>query len=364
MSWGLFGNAQIRCSWIRYGIWLVACVCTLSTAYAGQTPQRTLKICVAADAPAIVRQAAQQVLAAVTTQPLLRIMARGRVPGKLTDSLQLAKEPDAARAYSHLVLVGLPTDPLIHAAWQREAKFNGHGCYIFGFGYLHGTIGYIESGRNPFLHAAAIKRTPFETELVTLTGDTPQAIVLAVHAFLHKELINGVVAAPGWTRSRPSLLERAPLAPDFVPPNLTPSHLGSATRIGWTQADQTEYRGVQAACNVEPQVIWLAKYHLPGTWSTSGSSHAIQQYLDGLDRRAYGDTLWLACFASRAQAVVALPRIALAAHLRQQGDRWIGHASSSSPAGKPSAMPLTLWQKGNWLYMSTLPQHAPPRTRR
>ncbi len=170
MSWGLFGNAQIRCSWIRYGIWLVACVCTLSTAYAGQTPQRTLKICVAADAPAIVRQAAQQVLAAVTTQPLLRIMARGRVPGKLTDSLQLAKEPDAARAYSHLVLVGLPTDPLIHAAWQREAKFNGHGCYIFGFGYLHGTIGTLKVVAIHFCMRQPSREPPLKLSWLRLPG--------------------------------------------------------------------------------------------------------------------------------------------------------------------------------------------------
>ena len=134
---------------------------------------RGLKICVSATAPPAVKEAANQVLSAAATQPLLAILSETKPPGKLTDSETLMNDPVDARAFDHLVVIGLPGDPLIQAAWQHKALASEKGFYIFGFGNLRGNVGYVESDRNPFLHSSRIKMTPYETEVVTLTGSTP-----------------------------------------------------------------------------------------------------------------------------------------------------------------------------------------------
>ena len=323
---------------------------------------RTLKVCVASDAPAAVRQAAQAVLAAVPRQPLLAAMARGVMPSALTDSRALDAAPPEARAFSHLVLVGLPTDPLIHEVWQHETKVEDGGLYVFGFGHLHGDIGEIESDRNPYLHGAAIKSAPFETEVVTLTGSTPAGVALAVQAFLKEDLVNGVVAGPGWSRPRATVLDHDPLPPDFAPPAPATARAGQAVQVGVTQAGEEEYRGVLADAGVEPQAIWRIKYFHSGDWDGAGAVNAFVDYMNGLHRRAYGDTLWCARFASAQEAAQALPKIAAAAHLSRHGDAWFG---PQPPYGYAAAdttppPPLTLWPQGEWLLMSTLP---PPDTR-
>lgn len=332
--------------------------CALPSARA-DTPARTLKICVAADAPAVVRQAAQSVLDAVHSDPLLQVMAGDAPPSALTDTTALEAAKPGARAYSHLVLVGLPTDPIIHEVWQREAKVEGGGFYIFGFGHLRGDIGYIESDRNPYLHGAAIKVAPFETETVVLTGSTPVGVALAVSAFLKNGLINGVVAAPGWRRASATVLDHDPLPPDFALPAWLPAQAGGATRIGVTQASEEEYRGVLADAGVEPQVIWRVKYFHAGDWDGAGAAQAFTDYMAGLHRRAYGSTLWCARFGSGSEAAQAAPKIAAAAKLARRGDRWTGsqpaYGFAAATAENPSPGPLTLWQQGAWLLLSTLP---------
>ena len=231
---------------------------------------RGLKICVSSDAPQAVKDAANQVLAAVATQPLLTILAGGTPPTPVTDSAALMTGPIPARAYNHLIVVGLPNDPIIQAAWQHEALVSKDGIYIFGFGNLQGDVGYIESDRNPFLHSSKIKTTPFETEIVTLTGLTPEGVRQAVAAFINKGLINGVVAGPGWTRTSPTLLDRDPLGPDFVPPAV-PHQVGNATCVGVTSANESEYRGALEAAGAKPLQIWQFKYYVPGAWDDAGA---------------------------------------------------------------------------------------------
>ncbi|MDQ2732691.1 MAG: hypothetical protein M3Y56_13615 [Armatimonadota bacterium] len=314
----------------------------------------TLLIGVAADAPAVIQAAAQRVLQAAGAHPLLSVMAGGSPVTALTPSAALLAAPASERAYHHLVLIGLPTDPLITAAWQREARVEGAGFYIFGFGHLQGDLGYIESDRNPFLHGAAIATAPFETEVVTLTGSTPAGVALAVDAFLKQGLVNGVVAAPGWTRPHPNLLQRDPLSPDFSLPTWLPDRAGAMTRIGVTQAAEDEYRGVLADTGVEPRQLWRAKYYRAGVWDGAGAAAAFDDYSNGLHRRAYGNTLWLALFASPQEAAAAAPKIARAAHLHRDGARWTG-AQPPYSFDKASAGPLTLWQHDDWIVMSTLP---------
>jgi hypothetical protein len=227
------------------------------------------------------------------------------------------------------------------------------GMYVFGFGNLLGNIGYIESDRNPFLHAQAIKFAPYETEFVTLSGTTPAGVKLAADAFLKDGLINGVVASD-WKRGDTTLLDRDPLSPGMALPEALPMQVGKWKLIGITQASEDEYRGVLADTGVEPQVIWRGKYYSPGAWDGAGQAHALQDYNAGLHRRSYGNSVWAAEFSSETQASAAAVKIAAAAHLRKQGSEWTGQEGPLS-SEKESAGPLKLQQHGAWLLMSTVP---------
>jgi len=316
---------------------------------------RTLKICVAANAPAEIQDAAKTVLAAVGTQPLLQAMAGAQAPAALTDSVALAAAKPTERAYSHLILVGLPDDPMIAAAWQREALVETGGFYVFGFGHVRGDLGYIESDRNPFLHSWAIARAPYETEVVTLTGSTPQGVVLAVQAFLKGDLVNGLVAAPGWTRPDTSLLDRDPLPAGFGVPGWIPASAGNAQLAGLTEASEDEYRGVLDDIGAEPAEIWRAKYYIPGAWDGPGSENALADYANGLHRRATGDTLWAARFASPQAAAEAARKLAAEGHMTAgaNGAPWQCDQPGYSKGASPG--PMFLWSRGAWVLMSTLP---------
>jgi len=346
---------------MRRLIFCLALFGTLSGTLNAQ-PRRGLLIAISDFAPAAVRTAAESLLAAIPRHPLLSVFAQGNAPASLCSSEQLLSGGAERRAYNHLVLVGLATDPMIAAATQHEAKPQPGGFYIFGFGHFIGDIGYIESDRNAFLHGKAIARTPFETEVVTITGSTVAGVQLAVRAFLRTNLVNGVIAAPGWKRPMPNLLDHAPLALDFQLPDPLPEKIGDYRLIGLTQAAEDEYRGVLADTQIEPREIWRAKYYREGVWDGEGEVHAFDQYSYGLHRRAYGNTLWLARFASPAEAAAQAPKIAAAANLKLQGQRWTGkqppYAGGANAGESDSAGPLSLWQQGEWVLMSTLPAAA------
>ena len=198
-----------------------------------QAEPRPLLICVAADAPPLVRQCADDIQKAAGTSPLLTTLAAQGV--SVVDSAGLVNDPKA-KAYAHLILVGLPTDPLIKLAWQREALIEDQGIYIFDFGHFTGSIGYIESDRNPFLHSNQVDVNPYEAEAITITGTTPEGVAAATQSFLDKGLVNGVVTGGTWQRSRTGLLDRDPLPPNFTLPAFIPASAGDATLIAVTQA--------------------------------------------------------------------------------------------------------------------------------
>lgn len=308
-----------------------------------------------------VRAAAQRLVASAATHPLLSVMAGGQRPALLETS-QLFSEPDQL-AYNHVILIGHPDDSLLIAASQREARFSSNGVYVFGFGAFQGDCGYIESDRNPFLHAARIASAPYETELITITGTSDHGILLALEAFEQRHLINGMVAANGWQRTETTLLDRDPLSPGFAAPTLAPAQLSGYTRIGITQAAEDEYRGVLSDTGVLPQLIWRAKYYRAGAWNGAGAAKAFDAYSNGLHRRAYGSTLWLAQFADASQAVAAAPKIAAAAKLSQkQTHLWTGvqpaYANGTYPGERSSSGPLSLMQRDAWVVMSTLEDSA------
>lgn len=322
-------------------------------------PVRQLKIAVSDHAPEEIQAAAKRILAAVPAHPLLREMAIEYAPRYLLDTAQLAADPATSRAYSHLVIIGLPDDPLVAAAWQREARPSSQpgGWYAFGYGELSGDIGWVESDRNPFLHSAAIDAAPFETHVITLSGSTPRGVALAVDAFLQGGLINGLVAAPGWQRNARTLLDHDPLAPAAAPPFEAPATLGSHRLVGWIQPNEEEYRGVEEDTGRPPLEIVRFKYYTNGDWDHAGAKFARTSYLLGLHRRAYGNTLWVARFASPAEAEAAAGRMAGAARLRPSGATqvWRGTASPHSDDPSEPAVALELWSTGDRVYMSTLP---------
>jgi hypothetical protein len=319
-----------------------------------EPPARGLKICVSSDAPGPVRQAAEAVLQAAKTHPLLAVLSGSRAaPTGLTDTRSLLAAKPGARAYDHLVLIGLSDDPLIRAAWQREARAEKDGFYVFGFGHLTGDIGYIESDRNPFLHGRAIPKAPYETQVVTITGSTPTGVALAADAFLKWGLVNGTIAGAGWKRAKSGLLDRDPLLPGFDPPGWLAAQAGEARRIGLSQAGEDEYRGVLADVGVEPLEIWRVKYYVPGVWDAAGAANSFDTYAAGLHRRAYGNTVWCARFSSPAQAGAAAAKIAGAAKLKATSQGWAGAQPPYGPQAE-SPGPLTLWEQGDWLLMSTL----------
>lgn len=322
-----------------------------SPLFAAPLPKRSLKICVAPDAPPEIQSAAQAVLKAVGTQPLLQVMAKDGVPQSLSDSTALAVAKPEERAYSHIIAIGLPGDPLIRMAWQREAKVEAGGFYIFGWGHLTGDVGYIESDRNPFLHGSAIGIAPFETEIVTITGATPRGVELATEAFLKTGLVNGMVAAPGWKRPQTSLLDRDPV--QTAPPEWIPTTAGTMKRIAVTAGGEDEYRGVLEDAGVEPQEIWRTKYFAEGGWDGAGMKMAFENYEAGLHRRASGNTLWTARFASTQEADVALRAISREAKFQPKGSVWYG---AQPGYFKGSLGEIALWKHGEWLLMSTLPK--------
>lgn len=315
----------------------------------------SVAVCVSADASALIRKAAERVASACTAadHPLLKALAGTVDRITISDSAVLAHARVEDRALRHLILVGLPDDPLIAAAWQHEARAEAGGLYIFGFGHLQGDIGYLESDRNPFLHSEAIGSTPYETEIVTLTGSSPQGVAAAVEAFLAHSLINGVVAPGAWTRPATTLLDHDPLPPGASIPGFVPLHAGASERIAVSQGAEDEYRGVLADCQVEPRQIWRVKYHRADAWTAGGAQHTIAAYAAGLHRRAYGSTLWLAQFASVGEASTAEPLVSKAAHLSKHGDEWTG-AQPPYSSEKESPGPLLLWRHDEWLLMSTL----------
>lgn len=327
---------------------------------AADAPRRTLKICVAPDAAPQIRHAAGRVLSAVPSHSLLRAMASGGAPRSVSDTTQLVSGPVADRAYSHLVIMGLVDDPLIKAAWQREARLlPDGGWYAFGYGNLSGDLGWVESDRNPFLHGAAIAKTPFETHVIILSGTTPDGVALAVDAFLDGGLVNGLVAAPGWKRGERTLLDRDPLPLPVAAPLKVPAAAGGFSLVGWTQPNEEEYRGVEDDAGIAPRTIARFKYFKPGEWDYAGSKFARTAYQAGLHRRSYGNTLWAAQFSDEGEAVRSAGLIAAAAKLQAKpGGVWTGTAAPHSDDKDEPAGPLTLWAGGHWIFMSTLPPAA------
>jgi hypothetical protein len=309
----------------------------------------------AATQPAAIKDAAQAIASAVRSTPVLQAMI-GSKPVTVVSSADFAKSTPEDQGFNNIVLVGMPDDPVIDQAWLRDARLlpgPTPGMYVFGFGNLLGDIGYIESDRNPFMHAIAIKQAPYETEMITVSGSSPAGVRLAANELINEGLINGVVSS-NWHRGETTLLDRDPLKPGAPIGESLPAQLGDWKRIGVTEAGEDEYRGVLADVGTEPQIIWRGKYYRPGEWDAGGADNAMKDFNAGLHRRSYGNTVWVAQFASPAEAASAATKIAAAAHLQKKKDEWTGSLGSYG-FEKVNAGPLVLQVKGQWVMMSSVP---------
>jgi len=335
-----------------YGSLMMAIVLCIGAANARATGQdvsdRSLIIAVSSDAPPQIQAAAETIRSAATQQPLLKMMAGNHEVRKM-DSAALLGGPYRDRALNHIVVIGLPSDPVVAAVWQREAAIESGGIFVFGFGHFKGDIGYIESDRNPFLHGANVDRAPYEAEIVTISGTTPAGVVMAAHAFVDRDVVNGVIASTrGWSRPFTSLLDRDPITPDVKFPAV-PSQLKDAQLIGVTQASGDEYCNVLADTGFEPIAIWRFKYYLKGAWDAPGVDAAIAEYNAGLHRRALADTLWVGVFAAPEEAASAAAKIAAAiGSTKTSRDDWSGNGKDGD--GKP----IAIWINGSTVYMSDL----------
>jgi len=264
--------------------------------------------------------------AAVARHSLLGALSGGR-PVLAARSSSREHPNQEQLIYNHVLIIALPDDPLLVQAWQREAKIDPEtrSIYAFGFGHLQGSVGYLEADRNPFLHSPAVVKSPYECEWVSVTGTDRAGLAVAVDAFLKQGLVNGLVAAPGWKRTAPTLLDRDPLSPGFILPSALPETVDSMRRIALTQVAEDEYRGALADTGVMPRSIWQAKYYAPGVWDGAGQISSFQNYVTGLHRRAYGNAVWAASFGSPSEAAAVAPQIASAAKLKSSGPaRWTG----------------------------------------
>ena len=155
-----------------------------------------------------------------------------------------------------------------------------------------------------------------------------------------------------WQRAKKTPFDHDPIYSDTSLPNGVPLKTeAGAVLIGFSQAGDSEYRGVLADTGVEPANILRFKYYEGGAWDGAGRDKAIDNYLAGLHRRAFGNTLWVAQFSSPSEAAKAAPKIAKAAFLHPSGALWIGKQPSISGA---SGGPMTLWTEQQWVMISTV----------
>jgi hypothetical protein len=331
----------------------LAALVAVPAASAAEHP--ALIVACAVDAPAPVRASAERVRAAAATQPLLQVCADGKPPAALADARALAVGRRETLAFAHVVVVGLADDPLVVQAWQHEAEISPQGLYAFGFGALAGDLGWVEAGPNPWLHSPTVGRLPYEAQAVVITGTTPVGLDLAVTAFIDDGLVNGVVAKQGWKRTSTTVLDQDPS--DGAPhlPAWLAARAGDWTRIALTQCGADVARGVLADSGSEPQACWLVKYHHAGGWDEAGAPAARRMYLAGLHRRAYGDAVLLARFATPEAARAAAAAVAKADKLHEEHGRWSGRlAALDGDASAPG--PLEVWAQDGWLVMSSLPE--------
>lgn len=336
-------------------------IITLSAAYAlllcqvfaGEPTRGPLRIGFSPNAPDFVQRAAERIYKAAESNATLKALAAG---GKAEYGKIGLDEAPEKLAYSHLVTVGMPDDPLTKKAKRFMTKFTpAEGktpqeakwkIYSFGFGGFTGHVGCIESGANPFRHSKDSGDAPFETELVTITGTSEEGINAAVDSFLADCLVNGIVAGKdAWKRDGETILDRDPLEPGKLPAT------GFTPPEGWTLMGRTDCTmdvrlGVLEATRKEPVQAVLEKFTKPGELDGT-PEHAVRAYLNGLDRHAHGNAALTLFFEDESAARMASRRL-------ESNKRILASQENDEP-GNPFSLPVKVSQDGVKVTLSTLP---------
>ena len=180
-----------------------------------------------------------------------------------------------------------------------------------------------------------------------ITGTTPAGIAAAAERFLDSSLINGLVAAGKPERLENTLLDRDPVRGRVVLPDFVPLNSAGWCRIGVSACSAETGRGILEFTGSEPVQVYAVKYYRPGVWDGAGAEAAIGNFLAGLHRAAYGNTLLLAEFATPVEAGKAVRTL--------QKEKRIA-ATRRSSGKSPETPAVSCFQRGKWLIMSTLPE--------
>ena len=326
----------------------------LCQASAEEQSRGPLRIGFSPNAPEFVQRAAERIYKTAESNATLKALAAG---GKAEYGKIGLDEAPEKLAYSHLVTVGMPDDPLTKKAQRFLTKFTpAEGktpqeakwkIYSFGFGGFTGHVGCIESGANPFRHSENGGDAPFETELVTITGTSEEGINAAVDSFLADCLVNGIVACKdAWKRDGETILDRDPLEPGKLPAT------GFTPPEGWTLLGRTDCTmdvrlGVLEATRKEPVQAVLEKFTKPGELDGPLGKHALRVYLNGLDRHAYGNAALTLFFEDESAARMAARRL-------ESNKRILASQENDEP-GKPGSLSVKVSQDGVKVVLSTLP---------
>ena len=326
-------------------------------ALAEQPARGPVRIGFSKDAPSFVQQAAERIYKAAGQNATVCALKGG---GTVEYGAISPSEPPEKLAYSHIVAVGMPDDPLVRKSQRFLAKFTPSDdmtpkaakwkMYAFGYGGFSGHVGYVESGANPFLHSAKITSVPFETEFIAITGTSEEGINAAVDAFLQDGLVNGVAAAPGaWKRDGESLLDRDPLEPGKLPAT------GYAPPDGWTLAGRYDCPcdvrlGVLEATRKKPVQAVLEKFTQNGALDSREGEGAgdftLRTYLNGLDRHAYGNAALTLFFETESDARMAARRL--------ESNKRILASQEGEQDGDASLRRVAVSQEGVKVVLSTL----------
>ena len=313
-----------------------------------------LRIGFSPGAPDFVQQAAERIYKAAASNAVAKALAPD---GKVEFGAIDFSEPAEKVAFSHIIAVGMPDDPLVTRPRRLLAKFTPVAddspkaakwkMYAFGYGGFGGHVGWIESGANPVMHSSRVPRVPFETEMVTITGTGADGIDAAAEAFLSDCLVNGIVARGGaWSRDGETLLDRDPLEPGKLPAT------GFEPPEGWTLAGRTDcpsdvLRGVLEATRKRPVRAVLEKFTRQGELDGAGAENAHKVYLNGLDRHAYGNAALTLFFEDEPAARMAAKRL--------ESNRRILASQEASGDGDTTLRPVKVAQEGVKVVLSTLP---------
>lgn len=319
----------------------------------------TILICRDPAAPAAVLAAAEAIAREPDAVPALRVLREAKLAAgaELIDSAALlAPKAFERAARNHLVVIGLPGDPLRDRVWGRMSALSSDPprLYAQGWGELLGDLGAVRADRNPFLHSPQIRTPGRATILLALSGTTVDGLVAAATA-MRGGLLDGIVPGSAWRRGSSTVLDLDPRAEPC--PLTLPGRLPDGRAwAGWHQCGADEFRAHLDLGGVEPQAMWRAKW-LDAKPLASLAERSWPAWHASFHRKAYGNAASLMRFADPAQARAAAE--AIGRGWRDDGD---GVKSAEQPADEVARGSadgeVRVVAVGTWVILASLDKAA------